>query len=493
MTADLNELVDQSRIVRSLSRWLASLFAVLGESGLYRFFSWLGRRVGESFLLSYVFDRPFGPSPFSTSGVAALAAKYFPNAFEDRDRLTYWGLTFLVLFVPVELTVIHYTPYAVKYAGDAVILLLFVYLLSGAAKGAWAFRATPVDLPVLAFGAVGLASGIPLKVLFFGLRAYLEYYVVYLVVVAAPLSEEERRRLLWTFVVWAVFMALVGSGQKILGVVTPRQWVEAIESIRTRTYGTMGNPNTYAGYLVVALSLFISLLTTRQSPFYRALLAVGVALGAFALLFTYSREGLIAFAASLLVIGFVADRRILVLLLGLGALALIADPKIVQRFAFGFSTTYVSLSLNYGRLYYWLQGLVLWAHHPLLGVGPGRFGGSVAHIFGSPWYHLYGLGTMSTVDSEPVQVLGETGILGFLCYLWILVTLVRQGIRLARTDPDPWWRSLGVASSAATVGFAVQSVFASLFEVHQVVLGLWFLAGLVGWRSAAQLSARGRL
>jgi putative inorganic carbon (HCO3(-)) transporter len=497
MSARLDRAVSESVTVGVVTDLLQRLFAYLGQGFFYRLFTALATLVGGSAILRALFDRPLGPSPFSSSRIVAALAEHFPHPFTDPERRTYWGLLFLILYVPIELYVITRLPSEVKYLSDAAVVLLLLYLLSGIFKGAWAFRATPVDLPVLALAAVGLASGffmdVPAKVLFFGLRAYLEYYVVYLVVVAAPISDDDKKRLLWTFVTWAVVMALVGATQKFLGIATPRSWVEANEAIKTRVFGTMANPNTFAGYLMVALSLFAALLTVPQKPLYRSLLAVGLAIGGFALVFTYSREGLLALAAAMLVIGFVADRRVLVLLLGLAVLALIADPKVAERFSFGFSSTYVNVSLNYGRLYYWLKGLELFLHHPLLGVGPGRFGGSVAHIFGSPWYQIYGLGGMSTVDSEMVQVLGEMGILGFLCYLWILVTLVRQGIRVWRSDPDPFWRAVALGSAAATVGFTVQSVFASLFEVHQIVLGLWFLGGLVGWRTTVLARARGSI
>lgn len=492
---ELDRAVAESVIVERLRHLLAELYKVLGQGLLYALFSRLAATVRQSLFLSLLFARPFGPSPFSTSLIVERLGARFTKPFVDRSRLIYRGLLFLILFVPVELSLINHLPTAVKYLSDATLVLVLLYLCSGVLNGSWPFRATPVDLPVLVFGAIGLLSGltmgVPLKILIFGLRAYLEYYVVYLCVVASPLREEERESLLWTFVAWAVLMAFIGAGQKMIGVVTPRSWVEATEAIRTRVFGTMANPNTYAGYLVVALSLFAALLTVPQRPLFRALLVLGIAIGGFSLIFTYSREGLLAFGAAILVIGLVADRRLLVLLLLLGALALIADPKIVARFSFGFSSTYVRLSLNYGRLYYWLRGLDLFLHHPLLGVGPGRFGGSVAHIFGSPWYKIYGLGGMSTVDSEVVQVLGELGILGFLGYLWILVTLVRQGIRVYLRDPNPLWRAVALGSAAATVGFSIQSVFASLFEVHQIVLGLWLLGGLVGWRTTLLAKDRG--
>jgi putative inorganic carbon (HCO3(-)) transporter len=486
MIQDPERLLAESFVVSSFREALADLFTWIGDSGAARLAQRVAAAVRRSALLRLLFDRPFGPSPLSESALVQAAGRHLRGEVADPSRLTFYGLLYLILFVPVELALTNHLPSAIKYTSDAVLALLLLFLGSGVLDRRWAFRATPVDLPVLVLGAIGLLSGfvmdVPLKILILGLRAYLEYYVVYLVAVAAPIGDDDRRRLVWVFVGWAVLLAFIGSLQKILGVATPHTWVEASEGITTRVFGTMDNPNTFAGYLVGALSLFVALLTGPNRRWQEVLLAVGAVLGTFALLFTYSREGLFAFAAAMAVVGVLLDARILVVVVILAALALIADPKIAERIAFGFSQNYVNVSLTGGRLYYWTHGLQLAAHHPLLGVGPGRFGGSVAKLYPSPWYLLYGVAGMSSIDSEVIQVLCEMGILGLLAYLWILVTMVRQAVQVVRRDPDPFWRRVAAGSAAATVGFFIQSIFASLFEVHQVVLGLWLLAGLTGWR-----------
>ena len=120
--------------------------------------------------------------------------------------------------------------------------------------------------------------------------------------------------------------------------------------------------------------------------------------------------------------------------------------------------------------------------YPIFGAGPGRFGGSVAHLYGSPAYGMVGLGENPIIDSQWVQTLAELGIVGFIAYIGLGVAAVRTGVRLYREDLDPFWRAMGLALAAGTVAFYVQSVFASLLETHQVVIVFWLLFGMAVWR-----------
>ncbi len=456
--------------------------------------SWLGWAceslaawVRRSFIASCFVERG-EPAPSALAGVLRRRLGV-EQALSPVSQLEVFGLYFLVFFVPVELFLETHLPRSVTYLGDLTLVLLALASFIRLNRANWPLRRTQADLPALMlFGAAILSTlwnSVPLTIAFFGTRAYLEYYALYLVLVYLPFAETRRRELIVWFLVLAVAIALLGDAQKFLHVATPRQWLSAAEAATTRAYGTMGNPNTFGGFLVWALAIFLSLLFGKVRGGLRTLALIGVVIAAPALVFTLSREALIAFAVGALLIAVVADRRFLLLLLLGAALLPIADPHLIQRFTYALSSGYLTTSSSYGRLLFWSRGLQAFLAQPILGWGPGRFGGSVAHLYGSPVYGLYGLGFKPIIDSQHVQTLVELGIVGYIAYIWLGVAAVRAGLRLYREDLDPFWRAMGLALAAGTAGLYIQSFFASLLETHQVIIVFWLMFGMVAWRIKA--------
>ncbi len=84
------------------------------------------------------------------------------------------------------------------------------------------------------------------------------------------------------------------------------------------------------------------------------------------------------------------------------------------------------------------QGLRVWREHPLLGAGPGRFGGVVSHQLGSPVYERHPFPShwkplfdeFRSLDVFYPQLLAELGIVGALAFvglgLALFVVLVRR-------------------------------------------------------------------
>lgn len=493
MTDLLARLIEESELVQGAGRLLGRLFSAVQESAVGRLAERFSKAMRESLVMKALLFDDAGWASWTGASRAVrwlgTRVKLRPEGDTDGTLLVKLALWILVFFVPLELYLIQRLPTSTKYLSDALVLGSAFILLFETPRRGWAFRATPLDLPIAFMLLVGLASAVvngeSAKIWIFGMRAYLEYAVLYFVVAAAPLGEGDRKKIVHAILLFGIAMALVGAAQKLFGVATPHAWVQALEAsqgITTRVFGTMANPNTYAGYLVMIIALFGAFLTERIRPWLRAMVLAGLAVALFSLVYTYSREALFALVAVGLVIAIAGDARALVVLVVFGLLAVVADPKLLDRVLFGFSNTYTSVSLSYGRLYFWEKSLYVISQHPLVGVGPGLFGGSVAKDFHSPVALHYGLESMSNVDSQWIQATAEMGILGLVAYLWILIAIVKTGLQVRKLDQDPFFRAVGLGTAAAAVGFAVQSVFAGLFEVHQVVLILWLAAGVTAWR-----------
>ncbi len=76
------------------------------------------------------------------------------------------------------------------------------------------------------------------------------------------------------------------------------------------------------------------------------------------------------------------------------------------------------------------KGLTIWKDHPLVGVGPGRFGGVVSKVYPTPLYNEYNfnlnlLERFGGIDQFWPQILAETGIVGLGLFLVLIISLIK--------------------------------------------------------------------
>lgn len=142
------------------------------------------------------------------------------------------------------------------------------------------------------------------------------------------------------------------------------------------------------------------------------------------------------------------------------------------------------------RTLFVIQSLPVIRDHPLLGVGPGRFGGAVAANYGTPVYDEYGFRplfwrpTQRTVDNFWLHLLVETGALGTAAFL---TAALLPGLRiLAAARRHLGWRRIVLGGiAAATTGMAISSGTTMLLEANSIGFAFWFLLGIGALAAAA--------
>lgn len=405
------------------------------------------------------------------------------------------GIYFCLLFVPVELHALEFLPGFVRYVDELVLGVMACMILYRLVVKGEEFRPTPLFLPLLVFILLGLASAVvnqvPAPVTITGLRAMLQYALLYYIIVHARLQPRQYRRLVALFLTVAALTVFYGFFQRAIGLEAAADWEmrRYHGDIGLRVFSTMVNPNTYGAYLVVMLGLTLNLFLTFIKVDRKKGLALGslVTLLFVGLVMTYSRMSLISlFVASL---AFVAIRRrkyLPAVILGIVMVLLLLPPEFYVRLSFVFSPEYIALSLKGGRLYLAGKSWEIIRASPLFGVGPGRFGGSVAGIFLSPLYEYLGMPYHMNLDNFYFQVWTETGTLGLLAFLWLFVAMVRQARQAYHQARDPYWKALGAGALTVYAGVTFQSLVAGIWEVHQVASYLWFLAAVTYLMNAGE-------
>ncbi|MFN9394373.1 MAG: O-antigen ligase family protein, partial [Pseudanabaena sp.] len=154
-----------------------------------------------------------------------------------------------------------------------------------------------------------------------------------------------------------------------------------------------------------------------------------------------------------------------------GAIALgtILVPTLRKRV---FSIFGTDDSSNAFRVNVWQSVFNMIRAKPILGIGPGNK--AFNQIY--PLYQRSGYSALGTY-SVPLEITVETGIVGVVCYGWLVFTVFRQGfLGLNRLRSDRESSGLWIIGAIATlVGMLVHGLVDTVWYRPQVQL-LWWLA-----------------
>ncbi len=251
-----------------------------------------------------------------------------------------------------------------------------------------------------------------------------------------------------------------------------------------RIQSTTLEPLYFANYLLLPIALTLSLLlsrTSRRAPFWTIVLVL------FGLNFvlTISRGGYLAMIPVLMIIGVYYLRRIvrpkilivatvMILIVAFGASRFLQLSEGINQFNIETFSGHVSNVFSGAsfeeRAYTFEEAMKLWREHPVLGIGPGSFGPSVAsHPYQKP------SGGWAIVNNETIELITETGIIGTLSMLFLFVVLFARGIKSLRATHDPKLRAVVIALLATLMGYLVQyQTFSTLYIMH-----IWFTMGFL--------------
>jgi putative inorganic carbon (HCO3(-)) transporter len=242
-----------------------------------------------------------------------------------------------------------------------------------------------------------------------------------------------------------------------------------------RVSGPIGEANDFAYVLasVLPFAVYLSVRDRHLRPLWLAACAVLV----LALFGTLSRGALVGVAG--VVLWAVATRRTRLrgVLAGAGVVVGVLvlaftlwQPLIHERLA---AKSKVAQANVQSREAYWTAALEMAADHPLLGVGPGRFGIESRHyVLNDP------IGIVDPVaHNSYLEVLAEGGVptlavfLAFIAGSWRLVARARRQFLVAE-DVD------GLRLATAVQASLVVAIVAANFLSVQITAPLWLLGGI---------------
>jgi O-antigen ligase/Flp pilus assembly protein TadD len=293
-----------------------------------------------------------------------------------------------------------------------------------------------------------------------------------------------------SIVLWAISICSLYGMLQVLGI-DPLPWSTKFGA---RAFGTLGNPDYYAGHVLLVLPLAFVLVARRSSAITFGMIALLLA----GFIFSQVRGAWLAggagaaWAAFWIYRGGIlrdAERKFLVrtgwTALAIAVVALAFSPDVRSRVL---SVVAVGGYDATGRRYLWTIAALIWRDAPLLGFGPDSYQLEfprhqlVGMDMGLAQFRPYGWSTHA--HNELLQFGAELGAVGVALFLWgALAWFVRWAGRMKELswrgddqDRDEWWIQLGIGTSLAA-SFAYGFVNFP-FQVAPTAVLWWALLGI---------------
>ncbi len=361
------------------------------------------------------------------------------------------GLGLMILFLPIS--------EALKNVG--YFLALGGWVVKRAAGRNFRITFTPLGVFLSLYLLVSLLSAAFAFDRWEGLKGTWDVFrplSLFLVVVNDINSAQKVRSCLW------LFAASTGIGVTwgLVDYVTGHDVRLGIKSL--------GYPNHTATYLVLMLTLLLSLLFLGDWS-VQTRIALGVLTGAtlLALFLTYSRGGWIAFLASLLFLA-VSLRRWRPMLIVVAAGILLFMGFYLTGMLWAPQVRRVLDPFDEERIRMWRGSLLSLWDHPFLGVGPRNFK-NLEH-------EKYGFKRTNHAHNLFFTVMAERGLLGLVTLLALLTGYVWEGVRLRQRLKGDLDRALWHAAMGGFVTIVVAGLFNTTLHSEGAV-AFWVITALL--------------
>lgn len=381
-------------------------------------------------------------------------------------------LIFSMLLSP-EFKVGAFGPRAVAIRLDDLILLVicFSWLVKMAInKKLGLLRLSSLNAPLLSFITVCIISTllnsgegeISLARSVFYIIKYFEYFLLFFMVTDNVHSFKDVKR-------FAAFLFIVCI---LVSISTYPQILRAEKTTAPFEGGFGGEPNTLAGYQILLLALSTGILLYTQSHFWQFSSIALIIFTAPSFLYTQSRGGYLGFIFMYLsLILFTRRKRAVLIMILIGAIFILpfVIPGIIKE---RINSTFTEPGIDYdifgkrihlemsaaARIESSKEVFEKWTKRPILG---------------------YGVTALSLIDNQYALILGETGLIGVIIFIWLLRSIFSTSIKGLRLTDDEWSQGLIVGFLAGFIGLLGHAFSASTFIIVRIMEPFWFTAAMI--------------
>jgi len=406
-----------------------------------------------------------------------------------------------IIFHPRCITV--FDP-AKEFTFEALVIIgLMFWVLKIIDREEIRFTSTPLNLPILSFMAICTFSLIWSNSFFVSLKElalFLAGPLFYFVIVNNIKNEKQINRIIDTVV-------LIGAALGIYGIfqyngIDFSFWRGNIA--RLRVFGFFGNPGYFAGYLILPLSLTISLFFTSKNKNRKILFLIGILAMGTAIILTFTRGAYPALGVSLIFMfslfllsrgkSFIKENKkiffiILIAIIIIAFLFIIPTPlskpgTVISQIKGRVSITQlINVFPSSRRITIWKFTWMMIKDHPILGSGIGTFKYNDLRYQAKFFEQgdnrsIYPYGLAEKAHNEYLQLWTELGTIGLAIFLWLIIAYFNYGIRYLKKEKDERKQGIMIGMMGAVVAFLMDSIFWFPLHLSTNVSLLWLFIGL---------------
>lgn len=295
-----------------------------------------------------------------------------------------------------------------------------------------------------------------------------------------------------TLVIASVVICSIGTG--ILGIsqtlttefFLPANVIQEIGASVPRAAATYHNPNDFAASLMVPVVLLSAfLINLKMALWKRLVLGLLTSVLIAALLTTFSRSNWLAAGMGILCVAFFTKKlrilfiALIVTLIILAGISLISHDfaelvfgrfvsifKVISEFR---SSLHIS---GASRVLLVVAAFAMFLDHPVFGIGARGFP-ILFPEYRPPQYPVW----LPVKESHtlPTTILAELGIVGFAIAAWLLVVILRTGVRAIREVDDPYLKTSAIGLFSVFVAFQFNLLFTGAIMDNY----LWMMTGML--------------
>jgi len=296
-------------------------------------------------------------------------------------------------------------------------------------------------------------------------KNYVEMFIIALIVASAIREEKHVRTLL-----------LVMS---LSVLILNRNYISLLSGLdlthftyESREEGLLGyaGVNGLGAFEAMVFSVLLAAYAYARQMWLKVAIGILAATSVYCLLFSFSRGGYVAALVGLVTVGFLKNRKFLVIaaVIFLAWQALL-PTSVQERIRMTTETDGAGpLDSSAGeRLVLWEDAMNLFMRNPITGTGF------------ETYRYMYRIERFRDTHNYFVKVLAETGIVGITLFLILLWKLIRLGLSLFVRGQTPLWSGLGLGFVALMFSLMVANCFGDRWTYQQVDGYLWILLGCV--------------
>lgn len=402
---------------------------------------------------------------------AAFVNRYVKGSFFINFETLLGGFICLMFIIPHD-------NWSNTYALLAAVGLFALYFIMVGAGKRKMYYLHDMGLPVTLFMIACVASlafsfdrGDSFRILLFYVTALLLMYII-----SADITTKERMMKLLGFIYIAVIItALFAFYQRIMGVAVSASLtdLDLNKGVPGRVYGTLGNPNNYAEFLVMMTPLAAVFAANIKRAWIRIPFCAGVLFPILALFMTYSRSCWISMMITCIIFVYYANKKLIpaFFLLCVAMIPLLPNSIIVRL------STLLTMrdSSMVFRLYVWDGAIKMVRDYFVTGIGLGP--GSFAVLY-PDYANLHALVGVPHSHMVYMELVLELGVLGFVSFMWFMLRLWKDSACALLKTSSKLNKLVLIASISSLVGIAFAFGVEYVWYYPRTFFTYFILAGI---------------